>query len=189
MNKGTSTCLIVLALVIPVVSRAATHLGWADEFSVVDVFCENDNCSWDDVYADAGGTPYASRWQYVGAQGSDPAGRANAREEINFGFRDDSTGGCSTQTVQMTRYRTTSIPALGSSCDVSASYVGVASQTFDSCGFPLGDTYTQHRLLPAMNFSAETATNQAVGYRVVTTYTNSLGGGASLVYCYKIWWN
>lgn len=179
----------LLPLPVASVAYATTQLGWAGQFRITGVACENDACTGLLEWGLGVGTPYASHWDYVGQQGIDTAGRANAKEVVDFMFRDSSQSGCSSETVQLARYRTSSPPSVGSSCSVSATFVASASQTFDSCQFPASDTYTQHRLLPSLNFSAETAVGTTIGYRTVTTHTNQNGVFGSLVECYTIRWN
>jgi hypothetical protein len=184
-----TACLFVTMAGVPAALHAATQLGWADSFVGANVLCVDSACTIVANYVGSITGTGTVRWQYVGAQGSDSTGRANAREQANFTFRDDETFGCSAQTVQISRYRTTSPPAQGNTCDsATTTFVGSSSQTFDSCVFPNGDVYFQHRLLPTFNFSAETATNATIGYRSVVTVTNGSGGGGSSVGCYKIRW-
>jgi hypothetical protein len=179
--------VIVAASLVAPLTYAANHLGWADAFISADVQCANDNCTGYAVYANGTGTYLAQRWQFVGGQGTDSEGRANARERVNFNYRDDNLS-CSTQTVQIARYRTTSVPSVGTTCGTHASFVGTASTTIDSCQFTGNDTYNSNRLTPEMNFSAETAVGAIVGYRSVMTYTNQLGVGGSATSCFKIEW-
>ena len=172
------------------VAQGATQLGWADEFDSSFVYCKNTDCtvgSFYDGYVTQG-SHLPKTWAYVGKQGSDPTGRSNAREHTNLAYRDDNTTGCSTQTAQIARYRTTSPPVDGSSCNVTVAYVTAASVTVDSCQFPNADLYYYHRMNPTLNFSAETATWTTVGYKSVVTQTDSLGGHRSDIGCFKILW-
>ena len=191
MSKLSQTCFF-LVLVLGWVLRshltfATTQLGWADEFATSTIQCANSACQGSYRY-NGGNSDGPNQWTYVGTQGSDSAGRANAREESNFFFRDDSTTSCNAETVTIARYRNASPPNEGNACSTgTVTYVGSTSLTVDSCG-PLSDTFNYTADAPVFNFSAETATGTTIGYRSITTYSNSLGAGGSITNCFRIQW-
>ena len=174
------------ALFIPLVSHATAYYGWADKFTTSSIACLNDNCSGVPWFDGSGDDP--RKWEAVGQQGHDSTGRSNARERLEWEFADNNTNGCSTQTAQISRYRTTSPPSQGSSCSATASFVTSTSITVDSCIFSNGDTYYRNGYSPTLNFSTETASGATIGYRSITTVTNSLGAGPSITNCFKIVW-
>ena len=189
----TSTlAALVLLTAIPV--RAAGYLGWADEFVTGHVYCNTSapGCRVNSVWAGPGwlgpGTSDPSMvptWSTVGMQGTDPAGRANARSKVFFQLADTSTTLANATTVTVSRFRTFSPPIEGSTCG-GAFFVMSFSHTFAGSDAP-ADTRWEARLLPTANFSSETAVNATVGYREDVTGTSS-AGSATKSGCFKIRW-
>jgi hypothetical protein len=179
--------LLFAMLILPEETHATTQMSWADKFISGWAACANNDCEVAPEFASSNSIQPA-RWQLVGKQGSTSTGRAAAREQVNLHFRDDSVTGCSTQTVQVARYRTTSPPAEGSSCSATVTYVTASSVTLDSCQFANADVYYWNGNSPTLDFSAETVTSGTVGYKSVDTTTNSLGSGSSGVGCFTILW-
>jgi hypothetical protein len=173
---------------------ATDYLGWADAFLTgsVDVrTASNGVTTWTvrHLWRPRSGEVTPETWQYVGAQGANSTGRANARERLMYRFREQYTGGCSSATAYIYRYRTTSPPSVGNACNsASTTYVGSVSKTYDTCGLNAGDTYLNHRYIPEYNFSSETASaGSTIGYRsiisvIVGTQSSSDEG------CFKIYW-
>lgn len=191
MRRASGWLLAAITMALPAGGYAATQLGWADEFETGVLSCRNTQCSIVGHYVNGIGnnnhTP--PRWSFVGKQGANAAGRANARERLMFYYQDSTVTGCSTITGQLARYRTASPPSEGSSCSVTATFVAAKSVTVDSCQFPNVDTYHWDAMLPNFDFSAETAASgSAIGYKSILTYTDSLGGVGSSTQCFKVLW-
>ena len=194
MRLRTALLIAATSVLFVGTARAALYFGWADEFLGGRVDCNltsgSPACAATTAWSGTG-TGEPPTWDYVGGQGATATGRANAREKIMFRFREASTTSCFTITANLSRARTTSPPAPGSSCSaVAVTFVGSVSQTFDSCGFAPADTYNNMRLLPVFNFSGETAgSGTTVGYRTTTTETDNIGGGSGSSFgCYRIAW-
>lgn len=169
-------------------SFASIYLGWADQFVSFDVIREPASGLFrvSPIYGISPGIPRS--WSYLGGQGGNAGGRANARERVNFQFSDETATSCFTGTVQLARYRVTPTPAEDSSCAVSGAFVASASYTIDSCQFALTDTFYSNRLQPTLDFAAETIASGTVAYKTVATSTNAVGGSISSTACYKIQW-
>jgi hypothetical protein len=189
MRKTTLILIVAMVSCPTLAAYATTQLGWADEFSSAFANCANTTCSVGGWYDTTAGTTEPLTWSYVGKQGANSTGRANARERVAFSFRDDTTSGCSTQTVQIARYRSTTIPTEGTNCpsSITFTFVGSTSTTVDSCQFPNSDELYWNRNLPVFDFSLETATGN-VAYKSIVTRTDSLGGTNTTTQCFKILW-
>lgn len=173
-------------------ARSAGFYGWADEFLGAWINCKITNsssqCSLDHSWTglDSNAPP---TWEYVGNQGANAAGRAAAREKIMFRFWEVSTVSCTSVTVNLARFRTTSPPVPGSSCSVASTFVTSSSVTMDSCQFALSDTYVNNRLLPILDFSLEAAgPGTTIGYRSSVTATGISGSSVNQVGCFRISW-
>lgn len=192
MKKRSQLVIVLLAIAVTVsVTSATEYLGWADEFLSARVgYWRYDIFEDWSVYHNWAALQSAEppTWSYVGQQGANATGRANAREEIMFSYRDTSTTNCGTASATLARYRTTTPPAVGSACTVTLPVVGSVTQTFDSCGFNVADRLWQNRLLPVYSFYQETAgAGTTIGYRSIVTETvganNTVKEG-----CFKIKW-
>lgn len=185
----------VAAILLVASPVGATHfLGWADKFVPAHVSCRSQTgniaCAIEEHW-DHSGTWSVPTWNFVGQQGANTTGRAAAEEEVDVQFK-DSDSGAYTSIVTLARYRTTSPPAEGSTC-TGGSFVTSTSTTFTSTGFAGTDTYDNNRLLPVLNFSAETASSgTTIGYRSVVSAQYDNGGTPSTFSvsgCYSIFWN
>lgn len=188
MTKRILCLLAAAGIAAPQFVGAVNYLDWADEFISARITCENNACTTFGYFNGDGPTFVARPWWYIGRQGTDAQGRANARERSNFIFTDNATGTCSTQTLQLARYRTATPPAIGQPCSATAAFAASASYTIDSCQFANADKYYISSLNPVLDFAAETAVNATIGYRSVSTVTNSLGQTASSTNCFRIQW-
>ena len=126
------------------------------------------------------------KWSAVGTQSATTAGRANARAKVMFRFNVTNTAsGFFSATAGITRFKAAPPPSLGSSCQVGT-FVGQASQTFDSQAAGANGLRINNRLLPSFDFSLETGTG-SIGYQdVIQAITSS--GTASDPGCYGIQW-
>lgn len=106
MTKRILCLLAAAGIAAPQFVGAVNYLDWADEFISARITCENNACTTFGYFNGDGPTFVARPWWYIGRQGTDAQGRANARERSNFIFTDNATGTCSTQTLQLARYRT-----------------------------------------------------------------------------------
>ena len=173
-------------------ATATDFLGWADQFLGAEVHVN----FWDPPAGEVAVlhkwrhayTWEPATWDYVGAQGANATGRANAREFIMYRFRDNSSA-CLAGTASLARYRVSPRPSPGTTCNVSSTFVTSTSQTYDTCGFLPGDHLFQNSTAPTLNFSAETAgPGTTVGYRSIATISTSDGQNSSQVGCYSIYW-
>lgn len=197
ISKMTLVGLTVIAATVVARDAAATWtLGWADEFVGATLRCSSDTlkCSGGHMWAgpywmdpsinDLGAPP---TWAYVGVQGY--SGRTNAKEKVQYTFRDHSSTIAFSITATLSRTRVTAIPAEGTACSSGGGvFVGSVSQTFDSYGGGVTTWLDQSRLLPVFDFSAETASGGTnIGYRATLTATGDVTM-ATRTGCYKIQW-
>src|SRR5664279_72849 len=89
--------LLPFALVLVIAQNAtgSQFLGWADKFLVASIYCGPDpngqfDCSPISHWI---GDRWIASWSFVGAQGSDSTGKANAVEEVFTRFRDHDSNG------------------------------------------------------------------------------------------------
>jgi len=183
-------------------AKADFTYGWASEFFGGRAICNSDAgaCVVNHFWAGpawlgsnvSDGTMLPT-WALVGQQTH--AGRANTREAVMMVFRDhESTESYSmTTTISRFRYGYGSIPYEGTACPPpsTGTFIGSVSQTFDTGGIP-ANLKDNNRMLPVMDFSAETqTTNVNTGYRSVIAINATLGsttGTASKAGCYQIAW-
>ena len=173
------------------VAGAVVHLDWADEFLGGYIDCDMTNsyghCSLHNSWSyTASNEP--PTWEYVGDQGASSGGRANAKEKISMRWHEVASNACFQLTTNLSRYRTTTPPVLGSSCtSVATTFVGSVSYTKDSCVFPGADYDISNRLKPVYDFSQETASaGTTVYYRTVLSATGMSTGSQDG--CYAIYW-
>lgn len=116
---------------------AVEHLDWADEFLGGVVDCVGGNQLTCSIY---------NHWysQWVGAQGSDQGGRANAREKVMTMWEVLNEGGiCYGVTITLSRFR----------WDGSTyAYVGSKEYTKNSCVFGPDEYDYSNRLKPIYDF-------------------------------------
>lgn len=179
-------------------ANAAVVLGWVDEFNAGHAECYRPNgapvmsCSvsslfdpsfWAAAYGNNSST--APSWAYLGTQGANATGRANARGKVMFRFNatNASNGAGYSITITYARYRTFSIPPLGGTCSSQGTYIGQRTTTFDSYSAGASGLRVNNRLMPVFDFLDETATGD-IGYR------DLIGppGGPTVSGCYKIQW-
>lgn len=206
MKRASASIALVIILVTATtsLSSAAVYLGWADEFIGGYVDCSLDSalgtngCHAHNFWAgqywldpSVFDTNHNPTWSYVGQQGGNTTGRANAKEKIMFSFREASNTATGSATTSLSRFRVTSPPADGSACSAASGvFIGSVSQTLDSGSTIDADWKFNSRLLPVYDFAAETATGGAVvGYKTNLTITNMAGQSATKTGCYKIKWN
>lgn len=176
-------------------ASAATSLGWADEFTSSRIICnfyESTDCAvfhmWDGDWASQ--SSYSNeRWAYAGSQGASSGGRANAHEKVMSDMAEVSSSQGLYLTVKLERWSRTP-PSEGTSCTAGIQFVvGSSSYTYTNSGAPAADHYHNHRLLPSMNFSLETASaGTTVGYHTRITGTNFGGSATYEDGCFKIYW-
>jgi hypothetical protein len=170
-----------------------TWTDWADEFVSAQVLCRGDDGDVDCYYLHhwKDGINLPRRWSYVGAQWATAAGRAQAVEEVYTSWHEATTT-CAGMTVNLARRRTATVPALDSACTAgSQTFVGSVSYTKNSCVFENSDWDLSHRLLPAYDFTQETAGHDVnIGYRSTVSVSCTSGGCDSSTFsgCFKIWW-
>lgn len=176
-------------------AQATIHYGWAGEFvsartacvSYFTLDCPLDHL-WDGNYV--GGTRWPNqRWSPVGFQGA--SARATAKEKFVVEMVDVLSNNCFNNTITLTRWRVTPVPAIGSSCTTvpGQTYVGASSYTYSSCSGGMGDYSHWHRLIPAMDFTSETAVNTKVGYHSRMTAVNNQSSETVWTDgCFEIWW-
>jgi hypothetical protein len=181
---------------------AAVEQGWADEFFSGFVECTTtiNGCNVSNYFAgpfwiqdNINDTTTFPTWAYVGMQGSNATGRANARSKVSSRFYENDPAGGRVMTVTLDRKRVLwpNFPGEGALCPgtVNGTFVGSAQYTINSMSVPANYHFEQ-RLLPVMNFSAEFTVGQDTGY--IETITVNTGGGmgntASEVGCFKLRW-
>lgn len=194
-------------------ASATLYLGWADEFLGGFIECRtetgasNNGCIIRSFYGgeywlDSNIYDYAAgpTWQFLGTQGANSTGRANARSKYMFRFRETNSQTSNSATVTVSRYRAVSnIPQEGGTCSSAvpnaglAAFVGSVSQTMDTVGLPAADYRINQRLLPSYSFSQEiAAAGTVVGYLEALTITTGNGmtvfGSATKWGCFKIQW-
>jgi hypothetical protein len=195
MRAWIGTLLPGLAVALAASRSGATvYNGWADKFLGYYVDCRSYTnsaiaCALGEQWLGQGAWSPPT-WTVVGMQGANAGGRANAEEQVMFRFR-DAHAGSYTATTTLSRYRTTTPPAEGSSCS-GGSFVASVSETFTSTQFQPADWYLNNRMIPVMNFSAETAgAGTTIGYRSVVQVSADAGGTPNVGTnsgCYKIRW-
>jgi hypothetical protein len=203
--KGSRLGVITLAALMPHFFSTSAHaqlfLGWADEFLTGLAHCntQNNGCFTASYWGGANwinsnviDNSAAPTWSHVGMQGSDPAGRANARSKVMTGLYEADASTERTMTVTISRYRVPPryIGGEGQACgSVAATFVGSSSYNVNTLGSPAYLRF-EKRLLPVMNFSAETAVNTTIGYiETVTVSTGGSMGPSSTKYgCFKLRW-
>ncbi|HTR51849.1 MAG TPA: hypothetical protein VMJ10_14135, partial [Kofleriaceae bacterium] len=127
-------------------------------------------------------------WSFLGQQGANATGRANAVGKISFWFNAINCGTMNyiSITSEINRYRVSPVPSLGSACSTQGTYWGTALQTFDSSAAGIYGQYVNNRLLPTYDFHQETVTGD-VGYRDNITYINGVYSGSDNG-CFQISW-
>lgn len=198
--KKLSIILILLAMTLAAVSTASgtTYLNWIGEFSSGFHTCQVTNSTgqcyvehhWGDEFS-VGDVFANSTWSYAGAQGISAAGRATAVEKVQSSYSDRSTQHCGNVSTYLSRYRTIgAIPSEGASCSSGTQqFVGSVAYTYSSCSAGVQHYAESHRLLPAMDFSAESGVAGTVGYRSrIMSYESVYGAFGWRDGCYKIKW-
>jgi len=193
---------VLVALIEFGSAKAGAYLGWADEFLSGFVVCNSNpqnggsgGCTvrsvWSGRYwiqSNIDDATMFQTWSHVGMQGSDAAGRANAKSKTLFQFREASTTLGYQATVTVARYRMDSPPVAGSACAAGYDvFVQSAAHTISSYT-PVGDTRIESRLLPIINFSTETQINHTVGYRESITLSGMPGDSSTKNGCFLIEW-
>lgn len=199
--------VLLAVLLIGLLSRrseSALILGWVDEFLAGHMECYRPNggnpacgaaSNFDTVHwAGVWGTnaPTAPSWAYLGQQGANATGRANARGKVMFRFNitNLSSGAFQQITTSYDRFRRSTIPPLGAACGSGGgeTYIGTVNQTFDSFYAGASGNQINNRLLPVFDFRAETGIGD-IAYREVIRGTDSAHNPIPANSgCYKIRW-
>ena len=170
---------------------AHASTGYADEFVSTLVDCTESSCLEKKLFWSLSSFLDGPTWELMGQQSATTAGRANAREEVMFKYRDESATASGKVTVNIARYYTASPPAVGSLCSAaSVTYTGAsASATLGTLVGSPADTNYNNRLLPILDFSLDTATSGFTrGYVSTVTVTGDHLTGTTADNCYVISW-
>ena len=140
--------------------------------------------NWIPGITDQGAPP---TWTYLGRQGANATGRANARAKVMMRFRDASSTEFGQFTLSLSRTRRdVAMPLEGTSCEVAGTFVGTSSTVYESTA---ADWKFNNRLLPVFDFGLEFAPpGVTVGYKEVVVLSASSGTGQRTG-CYKILWD
>jgi hypothetical protein len=196
MKRGTAISASLLLLAIIATRDASSqiaNLDWADEFVTGRVNVKMIGSSGHgtiDHFFDQNGSDEPPTWTWMGGQGANQGGRANAREKVMTSWYEGSSS-CFGVTINLARRRVFPVPGLNQGCNSGQQTpVGSVSYTKNSCVFPAGDWDISMRAKPVFDFALDTSlVNQTAGYVSTISSTSSSGmAGASLTGCYAISW-